>query len=567
MENQILAKNLKLLADLQELHKHNPFKIKAVANAAYVLKKYPENLKDLSPEEIAKIPGFGSSIVSKINEILQSGKLQELEDLLAETPPGVVEMLSIKGLGPKKARILWKELELTSPGEVLYACHENRLLELKGFGLKTQESIKQAIEFSINNSGYYLFAHSEPHAEEWLNTLKKLANENHKVEFTGAYRRKCEVLEKIEILISDYSNTLSSTFQDKLKQLNTSFIQMENSNLLLEFENHCPIEIIFSDEASFISNLFKTTGCEEHVNEIIALYADKQINFGPFEKEEEIYKKIGLAYIPAELRENQGEIDLAKDQEIPQLIVWEDLKGALHNHSTYSDGMQSLKEMALYCRDILKLEYLGIADHSQSAFYAQGLKEEEVIKQWAEIDELNQELHPFKILKGIESDILYDGSLDYPDEILAGFDYVVASVHSNLNMSKEKATERIIKAIENPYTTILGHPTGRLLLSRKGYEIDHEAIIDACAEHQVIIEINANPLRLDLDWRWIQYAIQKGVLLSINPDAHRTLGLHDMKYGVNISRKGGLSSNYCLNTFTLEAITAKFKQLKNRIIN
>src|SRR5690606_38993800 len=251
---------------------------------------------------------------------------------------------------------------------------------------------------------------------------------------------------------------------------------------------------------------------------------------------------------------------------LPELITFADLRGSLHNHSTYSDGVNTLEEMARYCRDELKLEYLGICDHSKTAVYANGLPIERVQAQWDEIDRLNVALAPFRIFKGIESDILNDGSLDYPDEILAGFDFVVASIHANLRMNQQKATTRLLRAIENPYTTILGHPTGRLLLSRSGYPIEHKRIIDACAENNVAIEINANPLRLDLDWRWHRYAVESGVLLSINPDAHRISGLQDMQYGVHVARKGGLTAEHCLNTFPLEQIKAYFNRRRAKHI-
>jgi len=273
---------------------------------------------------------------------------------------------------------------------------------------------------------------------------------------------------------------------------------------------------------------------------------------------------LGLAYIEPELREGTNEIELAKNSALPRLITYADLKGSLHNHSTYSDGVHSLKEMAQYLRDELKMEYLGICDHSKTAVYANGLSIERLEQQWAEIDRLNAELAPFKIFKGIESDILSDGSLDYPDDVLAKFDFVVASIHSNLKMDEEKATTRLIKAIENPYTTMLGHPTGRLLLSRAGYPIDFKKVIDACAANNVVIEINANPLRLDLDWRWHQYALDKGVLLSVNPDAHRKEGFLDMEFGIYVARKGGLSAERCLNAFSLEEITTYFNNRKSK---
>jgi DNA polymerase (family 10) len=280
--------------------------------------------------------------------------------------------------------------------------------------------------------------------------------------------------------------------------------------------------------------------------------------------EVEFFSKNKLQYIPAEMREGFGEVDLAKEQKIPVLVEESDLKGILHNHSTYSDGKHSLRQMAEYCKS-LGYEYLGISDHSRTASYAGGLEIEKVLKQHAEIDQLNQELAPFRIFKGIESDILGDGSLDYPEEVLASFDFIVSSVHSILNMDIQRATERLIRAISNPFTTILGHPTGRLLLRREGYPIDHKAVIDACAAHQVVIEINANPWRLDLDWRWVRYAMDQGVRLSINPDAHEMDGYADMKYGVLVGRKGGLTKEMTLNSLSGDEIAAYFAQRKAKI--
>ncbi|MDX5345654.1 MAG: PHP domain-containing protein, partial [Hymenobacteraceae bacterium] len=280
-----------------------------------------------------------------------------------------------------------------------------------------------------------------------------------------------------------------------------------------------------------------------------------------FDSEEDIYKAAGMDYIEPEMREGTNELELAKAHKLPQLLELQDLKGILHNHSTYSDGANTLEQMALACRD-LGYQYLGISDHSKTAAYAGGLREGDVLRQQKEIDELNKKLAPFKVFKGIESDILGDGSLDYDEDILKTFDFVVASIHSNLNMDEQKATERLLRAIENPYTTILGHPTGRLLLRREGYPINHKVIIDACAKNNVVIEINANPWRLDLDWRWVQYALEKGVMLSINPDAHVTSGYGDMRYGVLVGRKGGLTKEMTLNALGLEEIEEYFEKRK-----
>jgi DNA polymerase (family 10) len=302
------------------------------------------------------------------------------------------------------------------------------------------------------------------------------------------------------------------------------------------------------------------TGNKEHADELALKLVNTEVNG---KSEHGIYELAGIPFIEPELREGLNEFALAADNKLPELISYSDLRGTLHNHSTWSDGVHTLEEMAKFCRDDLKLSYLGICDHSKSAFYANGLSEIRVAAQHREIDELNIKLAPFHIFKGIESDILYDGSLDYSNDILATFDFVVASVHSILKMNEEKATERLIKAIENPFTTILGHPTGRLLLSRSGYPIDHRKVIDACAANKVIIEINANPLRLDLDWRWQQYAIEKGVLLSINPDAHRKEGFYDMHYGTLIARKGSVSKHNCLNAMDLEQIKLLFNTGKS----
>jgi DNA polymerase (family 10) len=278
--------------------------------------------------------------------------------------------------------------------------------------------------------------------------------------------------------------------------------------------------------------------------------------------DEAIYERAGLPFVVPEMREDSFAFGWAARHHADELVTWDDLRGTLHNHSTWSDGKNSLAQMANYTRE-LGLSYFGIADHSQTATYAQGLKPEQVAEQQLEIDGLNAQYGDgFRILKGIESDILGDGSLDYTPDVLATFDYVVASVHQTLTMSKEKATARLLRAIENPYTTILGHPTGRLLLSREGYPIDHRTIIDACAEHQVVIEINASPYRLDIDWRWIDYAQQQGVMLSINPDAHSTAGLLDMHYGVAVGRKGGLLKSMTFNALTLTEMVAWLKKRK-----
>lgn len=553
MENKTIARTLRLLSQLMELHEENPFKIKSVANAYFKVDKLPFALKDKPLEELDKIEGIGKGLASKIIELLQTGQLKELNEILEKTPEGVVEMLAIKGIGPKKIFIIWRTLGIESIGELYYACNENRLIEAKGFGLKTQEEIKNAIEFKLAANGRFLYAQVEGFAKTLLTQLSDWAakiDSNTLLGFAGQYRRACEIIDELEIVIGAAQIDLIKQNLPSFAPL--SLIEAEN-DFICTTEAGFRVKIHVAEKTDFYFQWFRLTGNTEHVEKILALAGE-----GPFVNEEEIYSKAGLSFIEPELREDFDEIELAKADKLPTLIEYEDLRGSLHNHSTWSDGVHTLEQMAVYCKENLNLQYLGICDHSKTAVYAKGLNEQRVFGQHQEIDELNEKLAPFKIFKGIESDILSDGSLDYSDDILKTFDFVVASVHSNLRMDEEKATTRLLKAIENPYTTILGHPTGRLLLSRAGYPIDYKKIIDACAANKVVIEINANPLRLDLDWRWHRYALEKGVLLSVNPDAHRTEGFHDMHYGILVARKGGLSADKCLNSFSLEEITAYF---------
>lgn len=558
MENKEIAKKFKLLGQLLELKGENPFKIRSINNASFKIDKLGFRLKDQSVKELEAIDGIGKSTAIKITELLTIGSINELDQLLAEIPEGIVDMMSIKGLGPKKIKVIWDELGIDNVGELYYACNENRLVEAKGFGYKTQEEVKKGIEFKMANAGRFLYAKIEKTAivyqlnfENLIRTLDK----NGAVLISGAFRRKCEIIDSLTFLI------VTDLGVSELKELfdaNEFEMTVSENSILLQDELGLTINCLVSDNEHKAINLFESTGCEEHVEKIKLILKGR----GNFNSEEEIYETAGLQYVEPELRENGDEIENAIANTLPDLIEFNDLRGVLHNHSTYSDGIHTLKEMAVYCKDVMGLEYLGISDHSKTAVYAKGLKIEQVIQQHKEIDALNKELAPFRIFKGIESDILSDGSLDYPDEILASFDFVVASIHSAMKMDELKATERLIKAIENPFTTILGHPTGRLLLTRAGYPLNYQKIIDACANNGVVIEINANPLRLDLDWRWHQYALEKGVLLAINPDAHRNEGFLDMHYGVYVGRKGGLSKEKCLNSFNLAEISSFFENKK-----
>lgn len=533
MSNDDICDALELSGKLLELHGENPFKVKAYANASFKLSKLRYDFAGKSLEEIENLEGIGKGIAAKISELLQTGTTNELKDLLQRTPRGVIEIMGIKGLGPKKVAMLWHELHIESIGELLYACNENRLTTLKGFGSKTQAAVKQNIEFKLVNTNKHHFASIEEPVNKLIDHIRTEQPEA-TIMPVGQLRRKCEVIDHIEILIDSQLTTDTASFE--------ALIPLK-------------VNYIICKPEEFFFQLFDLTATKEHKQKS---EFDKMPK-ADFTDEETIYENLNLQYIEPELREGLNEVELARQNNIPQLIEMEDLKGILHNHSLYSDGVHSLKEMADYCKE-LGYEYFGICDHSKTAVYAQGLSIDSVVLQQKEIDKLNAGYNNFKILKGIESDILTDGSLDYPEEILKTFDFIVASIHSAFKMSEEHATNRIIKAIENPYTSILGHPTGRLLLARPGYPINHKKVIDACAANKVHIELNAHPYRLDIDWRWINYCIEKNVMVSINPDAHHKDGFHDMYYGVCVARKGMLTKEMCLNALNLNDLLNAFKK-------
>jgi DNA polymerase (family 10) len=526
---------LKLTAKLMELHGENPFKVRSLNISIFNIDKAGENLSGLNYESLLKVEGVGKGIAERIVELSETGETRELRALLDKTPAGVIDMMGIKGLGPKKVGQLWKELGIESVGELYYACNENRLLGLKGFGPRTQESVKKAIEFRMASAGKFHYATALQAAQEIIEELKKQAKPGDLISFTGAIRRRSEIIEKIEVLVDEDAKIDLGDFRNSL---------------------NLETELIRAPKKDFAVKLFETSAAPAHLEKL----GNDAWRNGTFGSEKEIYQSMGMAYILPELREGYEEVELARMNKLPRLIEDRDLKGILHNHTKYSDGLHTLREMAEACKKA-GYQYLGICDHSRSAFYANGLQPERVVMQQKEIDELNTELAPFRIFKGIESDILFDGSLDYEDDILATFDMVVASVHSNLKMDQEKATARVLRAIENPYTTVLGHPTGRLLLSREGYPLDHKRIIDACAANGVVMELNANPYRLDIDWRWISYCIKKGVMISINPDAHDIEGYKDMFFGVCAARKGMLTKEMCFNALSLEEME---RYLQNR---
>lgn len=549
-----------------ELHEENSFKIRSYQSAVNSLDRGDFDLMELSESEIQKIPGVGKSIFEAIVSLKETETFPALEELLEKTPTGVLEILQIKGLGPKKVKVLWQEIGITSTHELMEACQSGKVAKTKGFGEKTQQTIIENLEFKASNQGKWLYADIEETIEKLTQELTSIY-EVSEIATVGDFARKMEIIAEAEWLIG-----MESLFcgKEKLKKWEDITWDMTASGPFAwrgkVKDLDLQVTVHFCSKKEFIWKKISLTAAPAFIGESVS---EKEsigdlLNKKDFSSEEEFFSKNQLQFIPVEMREGFGEVALAKENKIGELLKDSDLKGILHNHSTYSDGKHSLKQMAEYCRE-LGYEYLGISDHSRTAFYAGGLEIERIQKQHQEIDQLNQEMAPFKIFKGIESDILPDGSLDYPDDVLASFDFIVSSVHSILNMDIRKATSRLLTAIENPYTTILGHPTGRLLLRRAGYPIDHKTIIDACAKNNVVIEINANPWRLDLDWRWVRYAMDQGVMLSINPDAHEMDGYSDMKYGVLAGRKGGLTKEMTLNTLSGEEIEAYFNKRKSSI--
>jgi len=553
MQNKELAQAFQLINKLLDLYGENQFKSKSYSNAAFRIGRMELQLKDVPYDEIDKVDGIGKSIAAKVVELLETGEIEYLNELVSKTPPGVLDMLSIKGVGPKKIGVIWRELGIESMGELLYACNENRLVDLKGFGSKTQEQIKKIIEYKISNQGLFHYAAVEQIAEGYLISVSELPGIE-QAALTGAIRRKNQLIAAVEILAA----VESGRHAEVVASLGNDGFELEDERLVKSTDAGLRLEIILCEEHEFVGQHFLTTATEAHLEYLNLDNIDEATS------EEEVYEASELPYIVPEMREGLQEFEWAKNHSDEELVENEHLKGILHNHSTWSDGRHSLEEMATHCRD-LGYEYLGICDHSKSAFYANGLQVERVAQQQREIDALNQQLAPFVIYKGIESDILNNGSLDYETEVLESFDFIVASVHSNLKMPEEKATQRLLTAIENPFTTILGHPTGRLLLSREGYPIDHKKVIRACAANNVVIELNANPFRLDLDWRWIHFAMEQGVKIAINPDAHNKEGYQHMHFGVCVARKGGLTTDMTFNALSREEIGLYFTERKSNI--
>ncbi len=556
---------------LLELKGANPFKIRAFYNASRSVDATSENLEELSKQnKLTDIPGVGKGISQVIKELLETGRSKEYEELKQSFPKGFLEILRIPGVGPKRAKVLYEKLGVKSVAELQYACEENRLLTLEGFGEKSQSNILKGIEHRLKTQGYFLVSQAQFEADRLMNYLKKKAKPS-QISIAGSLRRHKEIVHDADILVSAKNQKLvHDTFAQYPEVEQVTQKGDTKSSVVLKSGLQVDLRSVSAKEFPYALQYF--TGSKEH-NVVLRSLAKRKgykINeYGLFkgkkfiacQNEAEIYEKLGLIYIEPELRENTGEIEAAQKKKLPKELLQEkDIKGVFHVHSTYSDGAASLEEMIQRAIE-MGYQYVGISDHSKSATYANGLSEERIKKQHGEIDKLQRKHSTIRIFKGIESDILPDGSLDYADPVLDSFDFVIASIHSRFNMDEKSMTKRLVKAMENPYATMIGHVTGRLLLGRVGYSVNYEALFHASQKSGCTIELNANPHRLDLDWRVLRKLKEKGLKTVINPDAHDLDGFNATSYGVGIARKGWLERRDVLNTMNAKEME---KYLKSR---
>jgi len=575
MDKAAIAEVLEKIATLLELKGENPFKIRAYTNAARSIETFGGNLGDLKDEEtLEKIPGIGKAIAAKIKELVETGSLHFFEDLRSEFPAEILELFTLPGLGAKKIKALYEQVGVSSIAQLQTACEAGRVAELPGFGKTTQEKLCRAIADRTKHAGSFRFGSIAAEAETLQDDLRAHPDALH-VCIAGSYRRKKEIVRDLDFIVAT-SAPAEITAMFVQHPLVESVIAQgpTKSSVRLRSGIQCDLRVVSSAEYPFALNYF--TGSKEHnivvrnralqrgwtLNEYRLAPAPTDVAAGrkkvpakiPEVREEaELYRALDLDYIPPELRENCGEFEAAAAKTLPRLIEAENLRGTFHCHTTASDGHNSLEEMAAAAQ-ALGLQYLGIADHSRSSIQARGLDSDRLRTQVAAIRKLNREFENFRLFAGVECDILRDGALDFGDEVLAELDYVVASVHSAFTLSEAEMTQRIIRAMSNPFVTMLAHPTGRLLLKRDSYAVDIPAVIEAAAETGTWIEINAAPKRLDLDWRWWPLAKEKGVKCVINPDAHRTERLQELWFGIGVARKGWLTKADVMNCLPLGKI-------------
>ncbi len=563
MTNKEIAKVLKSTAAMIDLTGGNPYRSRAMANAARNIERLEDAMVELAEADtLTSIRGIGDGLADQIKEIIATGTFEARENLIGAIPAGLMEILRIKGLGAKKVRTLWQTLGITTVQELEEMASTGRLATVDGFAEKTQENVLKNIQLLKKYVTRRRYADLYRILEPALHAVQDLP-EVSDAAFAGELRRKLETVGAAELIVVSTSPAVVSEALTPWLDADAE-TSIDNQILKSTVADGITLQVRFVDAPAFGKILWQHTGSDAHTSAFVELYGEPAEGL----TEDEIYKSAGLSPIPPELREGNGELEAAKDNALPSLLIVDDLKGTLHNHSTYSDGAHSLKQMADAALG-MGLSYFGICDHSQSLVVAHGLPPKRVAEQQEEIKKLNAQYaaetgQPFKIFSGIESDILNDGALDYEEDVLQSFDFVVASVHTRLNMPEDEATARVLRAVENPFTSILGHPTGRILLVREGYPLDYDKILEACAANQVAIELNANPYRLDLDWRYIRKATEMGILISINPDAHAIDGLHDMRWGTEVARKGWLTSAHCLNAMPLDAFEAWIDTQKSK---
>ncbi len=555
MTDNKLIKILKNIAILLEINGDNPFKFRAYSAAADMLEDEQIDVaEEFANGTLSSIKSIGPALTTKIAEYIETGKIAFYEELISEIPESLVDITKISQIGPKRAKLIWDKLGITTIDDLQKVCENDTLSKLKGFSAKSQELVLNSIYHKKASKGLHLQSVAITEAEELLRILHTSGIVK-RAEITGSYRRFSETVDLIEFVAEANS-------ADELVTLLATKYDLKTENEIISFntKSELPAKIYICNQENYIQILHETTGNEQYLN-ALDIYCDSfeqpsVTDDSEIISEENIYRNIGLQFIPPELRESGKARAAAKDGLIPELIQPADLKGMLHVHTNWSDGKHTIEEMALSAK-AMGFEYIAICDHSRTAGYAGGLSIERVHEQMKEIDRINVQIDGIKILKGIESDILPDGSLDYPDDILGLFDIVVASVHSNFNMKQTEMTRRIVYALMSPYTTILGHPTGRLLLARDAYEIDIREVIDAAADLGKVIEINANPYRLDLTWENVIYAKEKGMKLAINPDSHRHDTMKDIYIGVKAARKGWLTKEDVINCLSLDDFMQK----------
>jgi DNA polymerase (family X) len=563
-----IAETLESIGLLLELKGENAFKTRAYANAARSVETYAGNLETMAREEkLTEIPGIGAAIAGKIKELVETGRMEFYENLRAEFPPTLFDLFEVQGLGSKKVKALYEQLGVKSIADLEAACKSGRVAELPGFGDKTALKILAAIEARGKYADTYRLGTAAPLAEALLDYLKD-HDAVSQAAIAGSYRRRREVVHDLDFIAATREPAEITAHFVKHESVEEIIVQgPTKTSVRLKAGMQADLRVVSNEQFPFALAYF--TGSKEHNVRIRGMaqargWTLNEYRMAPAEgkkaapvpeihEEADLYGALGLEYIEPELRENQGEIEAAEERTLPTLLTLENLRGTFHNHTTASDGRNSLEEMAGAARD-LGLEYLGIADHSKGSFQAHGLDAKRLLEQVAEIKRLNATWDDFRLFTGTECDVLKDGSLDFPDEVLAQLDYVVASVHNVFNLPEAEMTARIIRAISNPYVTMMGHLTGRLLLTREGYAVDVPAVIEAAAATGTWIELNANPSRLDMDWHWWPLAKEKGVRCVINPDAHSTSGLQQLWFGVAAARKGWLTRDDVMNCLPLGRI-------------